>query len=52
MGDISAEEEDEEDEIPEGFHLQEESPHCMNMQQSGRLSSLLAADWFWNSKGC
>ena len=29
---LSAEEEDEEDEIPEGFHLQEESPHCLNMQ--------------------
>ena len=32
MGDIaSAEEEDEPDHIPEGFHLQEESPHCINM---------------------
>ena len=30
---LSAEEEDEEDEIPEGFHLQEESPHCLNMQR-------------------
>ena len=29
---LSGEEEDEEDEIPEGFHLQEESPHCLNMQ--------------------
>ena len=27
----SADEQDEEDEIPEGFHLQEESPHCINM---------------------
>ena len=26
-----ADEEDEEDEIPEGFHLQEEIPHCLNM---------------------
>ena len=24
---------DEEDEIPEGFHLQEETPHCLNMQR-------------------
>ena len=32
MGDIaSAEEEDDLDDIPEGFHLQEESPHCINM---------------------
>ena len=29
----SADEEDEEDQIPEGFHLQEESPHCLNMQR-------------------
>ena len=35
MGDIaSADEEDEPDTIPEGFHLQEESPHCVNMQRS------------------
>ena len=34
MGDIaSAEEEDEPDDIPEGFHLQEESPHCINMNR-------------------
>ena len=33
MGDIaSAEEEDDPDDIPEGFHLQEESPHCINMK--------------------
>ena len=32
MGDIaSAEEDDDPDDIPEGFHLQEESPHCINM---------------------
>ena len=30
----SADELDEEDEIPEGFHLQEESPHCINMTRS------------------
>ena len=34
MGDIaSAEEEDDPDDIPEGFHLQEESPHCINMKE-------------------
>ena len=34
MGDIaSAEEEDDPDDIPEGFHLQEESPHCINMKR-------------------
>ena len=30
----SADEEDEPDTIPEGFHLQEESLHCVNMQRS------------------
>ena len=30
----SADEEDEPDTIPVGFHLQEESPHCLNMQRS------------------
>ena len=35
MGDIaSAEEEDRPDDIPEGFHLQEESPHCINMTRA------------------
>ena len=35
MGDIaSAEEEDDPDDIPEGFHLQEESPHCINMTRA------------------
>ena len=35
MGNIgSAEEEDEPDNIPEGFHLQEESPHCINMNRA------------------
>ena len=29
----SADKKDEEDEILEGFHLQEESPHCLNMQR-------------------
>ena len=35
MGDIaSAEEEDEPDNILEGFHLQEQSPHCTNMTRA------------------
>ena len=35
MGDIArAEEEDEPDDIPKGFHLQEESPHCINMKRA------------------
>ena len=35
MGDItSAEEDDDPDDIPEGFHLQEESPHCINMMRA------------------
>ena len=35
MGDIaSAEEEDEPDDIPEGFHLHEQSPHCINMTRA------------------
>ena len=35
MGDIaSVDEEDNPDDIPEGFHLQEESPHCINMKRA------------------
>ena len=35
MGDIaSADEEDEPDDIPEGFHLQEQSLHCINMKRA------------------
>ena len=35
MGNIaSVEEEDNPDDIPEGFHLQEESPHCINMTRA------------------
>ena len=30
----SADEEDEEDMIPEVFYMQEESPHCLNMQRA------------------
>ena len=37
----SADEEDEEDEIPEGFHLQEESPHCLNMQRAEDFQAYL-----------
>ena len=34
MGDIaSAEEDDDPDDVLEGFHLQEESPHCINMMR-------------------
>ena len=37
----SADEQDEEDEIPEGFHLQEESPHCINMTRSEDFQAYL-----------
>ena len=37
----SADEQDEEDEIPEGFHLQEESPHCLNMQRAEDFQAYL-----------
>ena len=37
----SADEEDEEDQIPEGFHLQEESPHCLNMQRAEDFQAYL-----------
>ena len=38
---LSADELDEEDEIPEGFHLQEESPHCLNMQRAEDFQAYL-----------
>ena len=42
MGDIaSAEEEDDPDDIPEGFHLQEESPHCINMKRADDFQAYL-----------
>ena len=42
MGDIaSAEEEDDPDDIPEGFHLQEESPHCINMERADNYQAYL-----------
>ena len=37
----SADEQDEEDEIPEGFHLQEESLHCLNMQRAEDFQAYL-----------
>ena len=42
MGDIaSAEEEDDPDDIPQGFHLQEESPHCINMKRADDYQAYL-----------
>ena len=42
MGDIaSAEEEEDPDDIPEGFHLQEESPHCINMKRADDYQAYL-----------
>ena len=42
MGDIaSVEEEDNPDDIPEGFHLQEESPHCINMTRADDYQAYL-----------
>ena len=42
MGDIArAEEEDDPDDIPEGFHLQEESPHFINMTRADDCQSYL-----------
>ena len=42
MGDIaSTEEEDDPDDIPEGFHLQEESPHCINMMRADNYQAYL-----------
>ena len=38
---LSADEQDEEDKIPEGFHLQEESPHCLNMQRAEDFQAYL-----------
>ena len=37
----STDEQDEEDEIPEGFHLQEESPHCLSMQRAEDFQAYL-----------
>ena len=42
IGDIaSAEEEDDPDEVLEGFHLQEESPHCINMTRADDYQAYL-----------
>ena len=38
---MSADEQDEEDEILEGFHLKEESPHCLNMQRAEDFQAYL-----------
>ena len=38
---LSVDEEDEEDEIPKGFHLQEESLHCLNMQRAEDFQAYL-----------
>ena len=38
---LSADEQDEENEIPEGFHLREESPHCLNMQRAEDFQAYL-----------
>ena len=42
MADIaSVDEEDDPDDIPEGFHLQEESPHCINMTRADNYQAYL-----------
>ena len=42
MGDIaSTEEDDDPDDVPEGFHLQEESPHCINMTRADDYQAYL-----------
>ena len=42
MGDIaSTEENDDRVDIPEGFHLQEESPHCINMMRADDYQAYL-----------
>ena len=42
MGDIaSTEEDDDPDDIPEGFHLQEQSPHCINMMRADDYQAYL-----------
>ena len=38
---LRADEQDEEDEIPKGFHLQEESPHYLNMQRAEDFQAYL-----------
>ena len=37
----SADEEDDPDDIPEGFHLQEESPYCINMKRADDYQAYL-----------
>ena len=43
----SADEEDEDDPIPEGFHLQEESPHCLNMGRSEEYQAYRHEGCIW-----
>ena len=45
---MSTDEQDEEDKIPEGFHLQEESPHCLNMQRVEDFQAYLRGNWYWS----
>ena len=40
---LIADEQDEEDQIPEGFHLQEESPHCLKYAESGGFPGIFMA---------
>ena len=42
MGDIaSAEEDNDPDDVLEGFHLQEESPHCINIMRADDYQAYL-----------
>ena len=47
----NADEQDEEDEIPEGFHLQEESPHCLICRE-WKISRHIYDNWCWSSRKC
>ena len=38
---MSTDKQDEEDKIPKGFHLQEESPLCLNMQRADDFQAYL-----------
>ena len=42
MGDIASAEEDyHPDDVPGGFHVQEESPHCINMKRADDYQAYL-----------
>ena len=45
----SADEEDEPDDIPEGFHLHEQSPHCINMKRVEDYQAYLLVSGLPNS---